>query len=142
MTKSICEVIADYYGMELNQPFKVRFKGSGRVVEVYFKEDGIYYLEGLNKSLTVLSDIVGGVAEIILPPFYPKVDEMYYYIAFDIVLDVYTVEPTLWKGSFQDFHNLNIKNVYRNRNEAEQQITVLKKNIEKVKEEYEANKCK
>ena len=143
MRKSIFEVIANYYNIELDKPFKIRYKKSGQEYEVCFKKESIDFLNpNSNKwvtSFTPLEAILENYVDIILPPFCPVLGETYWFVAINQCTNTLAVDCTSWANNLMDFQLLKEKNVFRNREDAEKHISCVIDDLLKVKEEYEVN---
>ena len=147
MSKSIFEVIANYYNIELNKPFKIRYKRNGQEYDVCFKKESIDLLNPISNkwvaSFTPLEAILEEYVDIILPPFIPVLGDTYWFVAIDQPTNTLAVDCNVWVNDLMDFQLLKSKNVFRTKEDAEKRLSCVMDDLLKVKEEYEANKrCK
>lgn len=119
MAKNLIPEIAKMLGVELNEEFKVdkydemtfKFAENMLVARADFKgaKWGITYV--------VLSELLGGDAEIVKLPWKPRKGDVYY--SFALLGDTWVVRP-LWCGDFPNEYALFDKGwVYRTKEEAE-----------------------
>ena len=143
MSKSIFEVIANYYNIELNKPFKIRYKKSSQEYDVCFKKEGIDFLNPISNkwvaSFTPLEAILENYVDIILPPFCPVLGDTYWFVAINQCTNTLAVDCTAWVNDLMDFQLLKEKNVFRTKEEAEKHLSCVMADLLKVKEEYEVN---
>ena len=143
MSKSIFEVIANYYSIELNKPFKVRYKKSGQEYDVCFKKECIECLNPISNkwvaSFTPLEAILEECVDIILPPFRPLLGDTYWFVAIDQITDTLVVDCNVWLNGLMDFQLLKGENVFRTKEDAEKRLSRTMDDLLKVKEAYEVN---
>lgn len=143
MSKSIFEVIANYYNIELNKPFKIRYKRNGQEYDVCFKKESIDLLNPISNkwvaSFTPLEAILEEYVDIILPPFIPVLGDTYWFVAINQYTDTLAVDCTSWVNDLMDFQLLKEKNVFRTKEDAEKQLSCVMNDLLKVKEEYKVN---
>lgn len=131
MAKNLIPDIAKMLGVELNEEFKVdkydeltfKFAENMLMVRADFKgaKWGITYV--------VLSELLGGDAEIIKLPWKPKKGERYW--TFDTVVlgDALCIVRYTWDGDFNELTKLKTGWVYRTRAEAEAALPAVAKEI-------------
>ena len=146
MSKSIFEVIANYYNIKLNKPFKIRYKMSSQEYDVCFKKESIDFLNPISNkwvaSFIPLKGILEKYVDIILPPFCPVLGDTYWFVAINQYTNTLEVDCASWVNGLMDFQLLKAKNVFRTKEEAEKRLSCVHSDLMRVKEEYEANKCK
>ena len=143
MRKSIFEVIANYYNIELNKPFKIRYKKGGQEYDVCFKKESIEFLNPISNkwtaSFNLLEAIIEEYVDIILPPFIPVLGDTYWFVAINQHTNTLAVDCNVWVNDLMDFQLLKGENVFRTKEEAEKHLSCVMDDLLKVKEEYKVN---
>ena len=144
MKNNVYEVLADYYGVGFEKPFKIKYKDTGNEYRVCFTPKGLEY-EKSNfqwvKSLGFFDDLLSGVAEVVLPPFYPKLGEEYYCVEIDARFDTLEAHKAHWQATLVDYKRLAVKNVFRTFEEALEHKKIAKEWLEEAIKKYETNMC-
>lgn len=129
--------VAALLGIQLNEEFKVEYKGYQDNKLFILKEDGLYARNKDHPAIQLidqqwLTDMITGHMKIIHPPFKPKYGEKYWTITSDLN-DIFADVET-WTNHAQDYKNYALGLCFRTQEDAEYNKDKLLEIIEHYKE--------
>lgn len=133
MAKNLIPEIARMLGVELGEEFKVVYKVGFEIICNFTKEGVFVHEEGCSgkHDKELLIDIICGKAEIVKLPWKPKKGEKYYTFVLMVTLmcDKWVVRSSRWDGLPNEYALLDKGWVYRTKEEAEDALTKVAKEI-------------